>query len=34
MNYAGSSPMADRLLADIDLEAFDHDQAIVQTKGY
>jgi TPP-dependent pyruvate/acetoin dehydrogenase alpha subunit len=34
MNYASSSPAADRLLTDIDVEAFDHDQAVVQAKGY
>jgi pyruvate dehydrogenase E1 component alpha subunit len=34
MNYANSSPLADRLLLDIDVEAFDHDQAFVQAKGY
>jgi acetoin:2,6-dichlorophenolindophenol oxidoreductase subunit alpha len=34
MNYAASTPLADRLLTDIDVEAFDHDQAVVQAKGY
>jgi pyruvate dehydrogenase E1 component alpha subunit len=34
MNYASSSPVADALLADIDVEAFDADQAMVQAKGY
>ena len=34
MNYANSTPLADRLLAEIDVEAFDHDQAFVQAKGY
>jgi TPP-dependent pyruvate/acetoin dehydrogenase alpha subunit len=34
MNYASSSPVADALLADVDVEAFDADQAMVQAKGY
>jgi hypothetical protein len=34
MNYAGTSPVADALLADIDLEAFDAHQMMVQAKGY
>ena len=34
MNYAGSSPVADALLADVDVESFDADQAMVQAKGY
>ena len=34
MNYASSSPVADALLADIDVEAFDAHQSIDQAKGY
>jgi TPP-dependent pyruvate/acetoin dehydrogenase alpha subunit len=34
MNYASASPVADALLADIDVEAFDAHQSIDQAKGY
>jgi TPP-dependent pyruvate/acetoin dehydrogenase alpha subunit len=34
MNYAGSTPVADALLADIDVKTFDAHQAMVQAKGY
>lgn len=34
LNFGSSSPTADRLLVDIDVEAFDHDQTAVQAKGY
>ena len=34
MNYASSSPVADALLADVEVEAFDADQAMVRAKGY
>lgn len=34
MNYASSSPVADALLADIDVEIFDANQIMVQAKGY
>lgn len=34
MNYASSSPVAEGLLEDIDVEAFDANQAMVQAKGY
>jgi pyruvate dehydrogenase E1 component alpha subunit len=34
MNYASSSPVADAMLADIDVNAFDASQAMEQAKGY
>jgi TPP-dependent pyruvate/acetoin dehydrogenase alpha subunit len=34
MNHASSSPVADAMLADIDVDAFDANQAMVQAKGY
>jgi TPP-dependent pyruvate/acetoin dehydrogenase alpha subunit len=34
MNRSNSSPVADALLADVDVAAFDADQAMVQAKGY
>ena len=34
MNLSATSPMADRLLVDIDTHAFDENQAFVQAKGY
>lgn len=34
MNYASSSPVAEALLADIDVEVFDANQTMVQAKGY
>lgn len=34
MNLSAQSPLADRLLADIDVSAFDENQVFVQAKGY
>lgn len=34
MNLADSSPVADALLADVDVAAFDAEQAMIQAKGY
>jgi len=34
LNYASSSPTAERLLVDIDVETFDAHQAMDQAKGY
>lgn len=34
MNLANSIPLADALLADVEVESFDATQAMVQAKGY
>lgn len=34
MNLSADSPLADKLLADIDVHAFDENQTFVQAKGY
>lgn len=34
MNCSDRTPLADKLLADIDLHAFDENQTVVQAKGY
>jgi len=34
MNLSSASPLADRLLQDVDVHAFDETQAVVQAKGY
>jgi len=34
MNRRADSPVADKLLSDIELHSFDENQTVVQAKGY
>ena len=34
MNFSNKSPMADKILKDLEQSKFNEDQKIIQTKGY
>ena len=34
MNFSNKSPVADKILKDLEQSKFDEDQKIVQAKGY